>query len=59
MRKFEKITFENVEAEDVFESDNNGFKHGLYWFNENNEIIDCQWFKSTKERIKFKKDFHN
>ena len=55
----EIVRFENIEAEDVFDDDNDGYKHGLYWFDKNDNIIDCQWFKSTKERTKFKKEFNN
>ena len=53
-----QIRFENVEACDVFDDNNNGYIHGLYWFDEHDNIIDCQWFKTTKERTQFKKDFN-
>ena len=54
---FEYENFSSKIISNDIDENNNGYIHGLYWFDEHNNIIDCQWFKTTKERTQFKKDF--
>ena len=49
---------EYVNAEDVFDDDNNGLKYGVEWWDSGTEPIeiqDVQWFKTEKERADFAK----
>lgn len=32
------------------EDNNNGFIYGIYWLDDNQEVIDVSWFKSEEER---------
>jgi hypothetical protein len=47
---------EYVEASQVFDDDNNGYSYGINII-ENDDIIDCLWFKTKKERENASKDF--
>ena len=32
------------------EDNNNDFVYGVYWLDDNDEVMDVQWFKSDQER---------
>lgn len=32
------------------EDNNNGFIYGIYWLDNDQEVIDVSWFKSEEER---------
>ena len=46
-----KREYEFVEASQVFDDDNNGLIYGVNWLDKNNDIADCEWFKTKKERL--------
>lgn len=44
------INYELVQAEDVFDDDNDGLSFGINWLDEDGFVIDCEWFESIEER---------
>lgn len=42
--------YEFVHASQVFDDDNGGLVYGINWIDKDGEIIDCEWFKTEKER---------
>lgn len=44
------MDYELVLASDVFNDDNGGYEFGINWLDENNHVIDCEWFKTEEER---------
>lgn len=41
---------EYVHASQVFDDDNHGYVYGINYIDDDNEITDCQWFKTELER---------
>lgn len=49
-RENKMLKIKLINSKDIFENNNNGYEFGLYILNENNKILDCEWYKSEKER---------
>lgn len=49
-----------VNAHDELDDDNDGFIYGIYWLDEYENVLDCEWFKTKEERQKvlIKTAFH-
>lgn len=44
------MTIEYVHASQVFDDDNAGFVYGINYIDDDNEIAECEWFKTELER---------
>lgn len=44
------MKIEYVHASQVFDDDNEGYVYGINLIDDDNEIMDCQWFKTELER---------
>lgn len=52
MKYYELQMWEDIKDEMDYpeEDNNNGFIYGIYWLDDNQEVIDVSWFKSEEER---------
>ena len=46
------MKIELVNALNIFWDNNNGYEYGINYIDENDNIIDCEWFKTPMERQK-------
>lgn len=45
------MDYELIDANDVFDDNNDGFIYGINWLDDNGEnIVDCEWFRTEEER---------
>lgn len=42
-----------VNGADVFEDNNDGYMYGVEWYDDNDNFLDIQWFKTEQERDTF------
>jgi hypothetical protein len=49
------MTYEYINARDVFDDDNKGYIYGINWLDDG-EVTDVEWFKTTAERAQAVKD---
>lgn len=50
------MTYEYVDASQVFDDNNNGLVYGVNYIDDSNEIADCEWFATEAERENAVKD---
>lgn len=43
--------YDFVHAKDVFDDNNSGFIYGIYWLDEFQNVLDCTWYKTEKDRL--------
>jgi hypothetical protein len=36
--------------EDLFDDDNNGLIYGINWLDEDDNVVECEWFKTIGKR---------
>ena len=48
------LKYNLVDAKDCFDygDDNLGFIYGIEWLDENEEIIEVEWYETKRERLK-------
>ena len=48
--EYDNVRIEYVHASEVFDDDNDGYVYGINYIDENNEIIEDEWYKTEWER---------
>lgn len=41
---------EYIHASQVFDDNNNGYEYGINYIDNDNEIADCEWYRTEEER---------
>lgn len=52
-----KVNWFDEELEDFYGDDNNGLIHGVYSYDDNDEIYDVAWFKTETEQQNYLNTF--
>ena len=50
---FELQLWEDIKKDCGYTDDNKGYIYGWHSFDNDRQIIDCNWFKTEKDRTKF------
>tara|TARA_Y100001963_G_scaffold152997_1_gene238856 strand:+ start:107 stop:319 length:213 start_codon:yes stop_codon:yes gene_type:complete len=50
---FELQLWEDIKKDCGYTDDNKGYKYGCHSIDNDGQIIDCNWFKTEKDRTKF------
>jgi hypothetical protein len=56
MIKIKRVTWHEEDLHNFYGHENDGFIWGLYYIDENKDVIDVEWFQTKKEREDYLKN---
>lgn len=48
--KFEIINWQTLKNDCQYDHDNDGYEFGIHYLDEDEQVIDAEWFKTEEER---------